>query len=180
LPHLQVRLWQLEGGGMGLGQAMLPEFDHEMANTRKTLDRVPDDKFGWKPHEKSGTMGWLASHVATLPRLAVFTIEQDSVDISTAPRPPQATSRRELLEMFDKHVTAARAAIAGASDEKLQKPWSLLSSGKTIFTLPRSAVLRGFVMNHNIHHRAQLGVYLRLNDIPVPAIYGPSADEKAF
>jgi uncharacterized damage-inducible protein DinB len=162
---------------MGLSQALLPEFDQEMANTRKTLERVPEDKLGWKPHEKSGTMGWLADHVATLPRLAVFALEQDSVDVATVPRPSPANSRLELLGTFDKHVAAARAAIAGASDEQLLKPWSLLHSGRTIFTLPRSAVLRSFFMNHCIHHRAQLGVYLRLNNVPVPAIYGPSADE---
>ena len=162
---------------MGLSQALLPEFDQEMANTRKTLERVPEDKLGWKPHEKSGTMGWLANHVATLPRLAVFAIEQDSVDVATVPRPSPVNSRLELLGTFDKHVAAARAAIAGASDQQLLKPWSLLHSGRTIFTLPRSAVLRSFFMNHSIHHRAQLGVYLRLNNVPVPAIYGPSADE---
>jgi uncharacterized damage-inducible protein DinB len=165
---------------MGLSQALLPEFDQEMANTRKTLERVPDDKLGWKPHAKSGTMGWLANHVATLPRLAVFAIEQDSVDVATVPRPSPANSRQELLGTFDKQMAAARAAIAGASDERLLQPWSLLFSGRTIFTLPRTAVLRSFFMNHCIHHRAQLGVYLRLNDIPVPAIYGPSADEGAL
>ena len=165
---------------MGLSQALLPEFDQEMANTRKTLERVPDDKLGWKPHEKSGTMGWLANHLATLPRLAVFAIDQDSVDVATVPRPSPASSRQELLGTFDKHVAAARAAIAGASDERLLKPWSLLHSGRTIFTVPRSAALRSFFMNHSIHHRAQLGVYLRLNNIPVPAIYGPSADEGAL
>ena len=165
---------------MGLGQALLPEFDQEMANTRKTLERVPEDKLGWKPHEKSGTMGWLANHVATIPRLAVFAIEQDSVDVAKAPRPAPVNSRKELLETFDKQVAAARAAIAGASDERLLKPWTLLFNGRTIFTQPRSAVLRSLFMNHSIHHRAQLGVYLRLNNVPVPAIYGPSADEGAF
>jgi uncharacterized damage-inducible protein DinB len=162
---------------MRLGHALLPEFDQEMANTRKTLERVPEDKLGWRPHEKSGTMGWLANHLTTLPRLAVFTIEQDSVDVSASPRPAPATSCRELLETFDKFVAAARAAIAGADDERLLKPWRLLAGDRTIFNLPRIAVLRGFFMNHSIHHRAQLGVYLRLNNVPVPAIYGPSADE---
>ena len=165
---------------MGLSQALLPEFDQEMANTRKTLERVPEDKLGWKPHEKSGTMGWLANHVATLPRLAVLAIEQDSVDMAKAPRPAPANSRRELLEAFDNYVAAARTAIAGASDERLLKPWTLLSGDRTIFTLPRIAVLRSIFMNHSIHHRAQLGVYLRLNNVSVPAIYGPSADEGAF
>jgi uncharacterized damage-inducible protein DinB len=169
---------------MPINQGLLGEFDHEMANTRKTLERVPEDKFSWKPHAKSGTMIWLAGHVAHIPGWAKETIERDSLDI--APRgqpPPQAElpgSRKELLELFDRSVAAGRAALSGASDEHLMKPWSLLASGKTILTMPRVAVLRGFVMNHLIHHRAQLGVYLRLNDIPVPSIYGPSADEGSF
>jgi uncharacterized damage-inducible protein DinB len=170
---------------MPLSEALLPEFDHEMANTRKTLERVPDDKFSWKPHEKSGTMGWLATHVANIPSWVTFTLSQDSLDLappgggSVGPA-PAANSQKELLEAFDKNVTAARAALAGATDAQLAKPWSLLKGGKTILTMPKIAVLRGFVMNHSIHHRAQLGVYLRLNDVPVPAIYGPSADEGSF
>ena len=169
---------------MAMSAALLPEFDNEMANTRKTLERVPDDKFDWKPHAKSFAMGGLATHVANLPSWTVETIEKDALDIEPpggeAYRIPQATSQKELLESFDKHVAAARAAIAGASDEHLFKPWSLLKGGEVVLTLPRVAVLRSFVMNHLIHHRAQLGVYLRLNDIPVPALYGPSADEGAM
>ncbi len=166
---------------MGLSEALLPEFDNEMANTRKSLERVPEDKLAWKPHEKSGTMGWLATHLANLPGWAVSTIESDSLDLAPQGVPtrpiPTAKSRKEILEMFDKNIAAARAAIAGANDEYLKKPWTLLFGGKTVFTMPRIAVLRNAVMNHSIHHRAQLGVYLRLNNVPVPAIYGPSADE---
>ena len=166
---------------MPLSEALLPEFDQELAGTRRTLERVPEEKFGWRPHEKSMTMGGLASHLANLPTWAVLSVERDSFDMAPPggppPRAPEARSREELLATFDKNRDAARAAIAGASDEHLLKPWSLLSGGKTILTLPRVAVLRSFVMNHTIHHRAQLGVYLRLNDIPVPSIYGPSADE---
>ena len=166
---------------MALSEALLPEFDHEMANTRKSLERVPEAKFDWKPHQKSGTLGWLASHLAVLPSWTTITIEQDALDIAPPGAPPYempvATSRQAVLDMFDTNVAAARAAIAGASDEHLLKPWTLLSGGNTVFTMPRIAVLRSFIMNHNIHHRAQLGVYLRLNDVPVPAIYGPSADE---
>ena len=166
---------------MALSDAILPEFDHEMANTRKTLERVPDDKLGWKPHEKSGTMGWLAGHLANLPTWAGLTIGQDSFDLAPvggeASRAEPPTSREELLNLFDKNVTGARAAIAGASDEDLFKPWSLLKGGQTLFSMPKIAVLRGFFMNHQIHHRGQLTVYLRLNDIPVPALYGPSADD---
>lgn len=169
---------------MSISQALLPEFDHEMANTRKTLERVPDDKFDWKPHSKSFAMGPLATHLATLPSWAVITIQRDSIDIHPEGEPPlrnePINSRQELLQRFDSNVAAARAAIIGASDEDLLKTWTLFSGGKTIFTVPRVAALRSFVMNHNIHHRAQLGVYLRLNDIAVPSIYGPSADEGAF
>lgn len=166
---------------MSISQALLPEFDHEMANTRKTLERVPMDKLAWKPHEKSMTMERLAQHVSEISGWTPVTIEKDSLDINPPGSPPHqpapVKSRQELLDMFDKNVATARAAIASASDGQLMKPWSLLSGGKTIFTLPRIAVMRGFVLNHTIHHREQLGVYLRLNDIPVPAIYGPSADE---
>jgi len=169
---------------MALSEALLPEFDHEMANTRKTLERVPEDKFNWKPHQKSFAMGHLATHLATIPSWAPMTIAKESIDIAPEGEPPPkaepAKSRAELLERFDHNVAAARAALAAASDEILLKPWTLLSGGKTIFTLPRIAAIRSFVMNHNVHHRAQLGVYLRLNDMPVPSIYGPSADEGSF
>jgi len=169
---------------MALSDSLLPEFDHEMANTRKTLERVPEEKFAWKPHEKSTALGRLASHLAEIPGWVPHTLEQDSFDVSppggTAHQSLQAQTRAELLQMFDKNVAAARALISSTSDERLRKPWTLLSGGKTVFSLPRIAVLRGFVMNHSIHHRAQLGVYLRLNGVPVPAIYGPSADESGM
>jgi uncharacterized damage-inducible protein DinB len=166
---------------MAISQALLPEFDAEMANTRKTLERVPADKFGWKPHQKSFTMGALALHLATMAGWAKDTMEKDTFDIAPVGgqpyQPPKAETTAELLALYDKGIASARAALAGASDEHFMKPWSLLSGGKTIMTLPRVAVIRTFVMNHCIHHRAQLGVYLRLNDIAVPSIYGPSADE---
>lgn len=162
---------------MPLNQALLPEFDHEMANTRKSLERVPDDKLGWKPHQKSMTMGGLATHLATINHWADAIVGQDSFDVTNAPRTPELKSKTELLGAFDKNAASARKAIAGASDEHLMKPWSLISRGKAVFTLPRIAVLRSFIMSHSIHHRAQLGVYLRMNDVPVPSIYGPSADE---
>lgn len=162
---------------MPLNQAFLPEFDHEMSNTRKSLERVSDDKLGWKPHDKSMTMGRLAAHLATITHWTDAIVGQDSFDVSNAPPQPELKSRKEMLDAFDQNTASARKAIAGASDEILMKPWSLLSKGNTVFTLPRIGVLRTFIMNHTIHHRAQLGVYLRLNDIPVPSIYGPSADE---
>ena len=166
---------------MSISASLLPEFDQEMANTRKALERVPDEKLDWKPHEKSMSMGGLATHLANLPIWTVFTINQDSLDLEPPGggsfRAEEKRSRREILEDFDKNVTAARDAVAGASDEELLKPWSLLKGGVTLMTLPKIVVLRSFVMNHVIHHRGQFTVYLRLNDVPVPSIYGPSADE---
>ena len=166
---------------MTISESLLPEFDREMANTRKSLERVPEDKPDWKPHPKSHTMRWLAGHVANLPAWAVMAIQRDSIDLAPPgappPRTPEPDSCAALLEMFDKNAAEARAAIAGASDDHLLKTWTLLIGEREIFALPRVAVLRSSVMNHLIHHRAQLGVYLRLNDVPVPALYGPSADE---
>ena len=156
----------------------------EMAKTRVALERVPEDKFGWKPHEKSMTLGRLAGHIAEMPGWATPTIDTDSLDIAPVNGPkyetPKIESRKALLEMFDKNVKDARAAIERASDENLGQPWTLLGGGKTIFTMPRIAVLRSMVMNHIIHHRAQLGVYLRLNNVAVPGAYGPSADEMSM
>lgn len=166
---------------MTLSEILLPEFDAEMAPTRKTLERVPEDKFGWKPHEKSMTMVRLATHVAELPGWAAFTIGQDSLDIAPKDGPayqsPKVNSRQELLAIFDKSVVEGRAAIVGATDGHLMKPWSLLAGGHVIFTESRYMVLRRTVINHLVHHRAQLGVFLRLNNVPLPAVYGPSADE---
>jgi uncharacterized damage-inducible protein DinB len=169
---------------MTIANALLPEFDHEMATTRKTLERVPNDRFDWKPHPKSMAMGGLATHLSNIPTWANHAIGQDLLDLAPEGRPlppmEMAKSQAELLATFDQNMARAREAIAAASDEELFKPWSLLNSGNTILTLPKVAVLRSFVMNHMIHHRAQLGVYLRLNDIPVPSVYGPSADESPF
>ena len=167
---------------MAIRDSLLPEFDMEMANTRKMLERVPVEKAGYKPHAKSGSLEWLALHVSDLPQWVVETVDKDELDFAPVgvPRPasPRLESRDALLASFDQKVAAARAAIAGASDERLHGPWSLKAGGRVIFTMPRAAVLRSFVMNHLIHHRAQLGVYLRMNDVPVPGMYGPSADEK--
>ena len=169
---------------MRIADSLLPEFDLEMSNTRRTLERVPDEKFGWKPHDKSAAMGWLAGHLANLPSWTSLTIEQDSFDLApggtpaTLPAPPATNA--EVLAMFDRNVAAGRAALAAATDERLLGPWSLKRAGHTLMTMPRVAVLRSFVLNHIIHHRAQMGVYLRLNNLPVPSIYGPSADENPF
>jgi uncharacterized damage-inducible protein DinB len=167
---------------MSITQSMLPEFDHEMANTRRTLERVPDDKWDWKPHPKSGTMGWLANHIAFMPGWATDTLTTDSFDFAPNGKQielPSTKNRAEALALFDKGVAATREALKLATDAQLMQPWSLLQNGKPIFTMPRIAILRGMILNHTIHHRAQLCVYFRLNDVPVPALYGPSADEAA-
>lgn len=167
---------------MTIGQSMLSEFDEEMKNTRKVLERVPDDKWGWKPHEKSGTVGWLAGHVGTVPEWITMTINTEELDYAPVNgpsyEPPKITNRRELLAAFDKGSAAARAALANVSDQEIMKGWKLLAGGQEIFTMPRVACIRGMCMNHLIHHRAQLTVYFRLLNVAVPGLYGPSADEQ--
>ena len=163
---------------MSISDLLLPEFDQEMAHTRKTLERIPEDKLAWKPHEKSMPLGRLAGHLAELPGFATTTIQTDFLNLSMREyKPLIATSRQQVVEAFEKKVAEAKAAIAGASDEHFLKPWSLEFGGKTMFTMPRIAVVRSMMLSHMVHHRAQLGVYLRLNNVPVPSIYGPSADE---
>lgn len=164
----------------GIATSLLPEFDLEMANTRKVLERVPEADFAWKPHAKSFSMGELAGHVASIPGWMTSTLVDDAFDVSPGGVPasfPKAASAKEAVAMFDEGVPAARAALEAASDAAFLASWSLLASGEPLFTMPRVAVVRSFVMNHLIHHRAQLCVYLRLKDVPVPALYGPSADE---
>ncbi len=166
---------------MTIGQMMLGEFDQEMQNTRKTLERCPDEKWNWKPHEKSGTLGWLAGHVATMVSWLPTTLNTKELDYAPvggpAYQPPKIENRKGLLVEFDKNAAEARAALASASDAEMMKGWKLLAGGKEIFTLPRVACIRGMVLNHLIHHRAQLTVYYRLLGVPVPGLYGPSADE---
>jgi len=156
---------------------LLAEFDNEMISTRAILARVPLEKGDWRPHAKSMSMGQLATHIARLVGWISLTLTTDSFEVNGPDPRPLPTTQAELLALFDETAAAARATLAAVSDEELMKPWSLIAYGKTIFTMPRIAVLRSFVMNHLIHHRAQLGVYLRINDIPLPMTYGPSADE---
>ena len=163
---------------MKIGASMLPEFDMEFANTRKVLERVPDDKFDWKIHEKSNTIGWVANHLADIPGWVDMTINQDALDVEPAPgqryQSPQETSTTAILDLFDKNVAQGRAILESVDDPKLFENWSLLRGGEELMTLPRLAVLRTWVFNHTIHHRAHLCVYLRVNNIPVPGLYGPS------
>jgi len=165
---------------MSISQAFLPEFDQEMANTRKLLERVPNGKSEYKPHEKSMTLGRLAGHVAELPGWAKTTLETQLLELQPGSQGLTASSPEQLLETFDSNVAAARPLIENASDADWMKTWTLKFGGKEIMSMPRVAVMRGVVMNHLIHHRAQLGVYLRLNDVAIPGMYGPSADEAKF
>jgi hypothetical protein len=167
--------------GNSIAQGFLPELDQELANTRKTLERIPDNKWGWKAHEKSSTLGWMAGHLANLAGWGAMTIQTDKLDVRPAGGPsfklPAPATCEEALALFDQNAADFRKEVEGVSDAVMMQPWTLEAAGQTIFTMPKIAVLRGMIMNHIIHHRGQLTVYLRLNDIPVPALYGPSADE---
>ena len=165
---------------MPIVDALLPEFDHEMTTTRKLLERVPDDKLSWKPHAKSMPLGDLATHLANIVGWGEVTLNQPEIDLGGAGRNEAARSRAELLKMFDQKVAATRAALTSKSDAELMAPWSLKNGNQTFFTMPKTVVWRSFVMNHHIHHRAQLGVYLRMQDVKIPSMYGPSADENPF
>jgi uncharacterized damage-inducible protein DinB len=165
---------------MAFSQALLPEFDEEMKNTRKLLECVPDGKFEYQPHTKSMTLARLATHVAEMPSWAATTLDTEVLEMQPGFKPEIAASRAELLQKFDKGVADARAKIAAATDEDWAKTWTFKFAGKTVIAMPRSAVMRSTVMNHLIHHRAQLGVFLRLNDVEIPGMYGPSADEMKY
>jgi uncharacterized damage-inducible protein DinB len=165
---------------MSFSQTLLPEFDQEMQNTRKILECVPDNKFNYIPHPKSMTMARLATHIAELPGWTAMTLDRELLEMDSNYKPVIAGSQAELLKMFDKNVTEARAKIAAATDQDWQKIWTFKWNGQTVMSMPRAAVMRSVIMNHLIHHRAQLGVFLRLNDVAIPGMYGPSADDKPF
>ena len=166
---------------MAILESLLPELDHEWAMARTSLERVPGDRLAWKPHDKSPAMGWLAGHIANIPTWGTIAMTGTELDMEPGGQriepPPEPETPHELLETFDKNLEDMRAAVKGAADADFIVEWSLLMNGANVMTMPRIAVIRSFVINHMIHHRAQLGVYLRLNDVPVPSIYGPSADE---
>ncbi len=168
---------------MSRAEELLPEFDHEIAKTRLTLARIPEEKLDWRPHDKSMTFRGLATHLANLPSWAAIVLSQDSFDMAPPsgepPRVEPVKSLVEALDMFEGNAIRARSALETAGDDLLFSSWTLLSGGNPVFSSPRIAVLRSMVLSHMIHHRAQLGVYLRLNDQPVPALYGPSADESS-
>lgn len=162
---------------MTIADLLLPEFDQETAKTRTMLERVPEDRFDFAPHPKSMKLGRLASHLAEMPHWLVVTMTTDSFEPTPEMKAFDAGARREILDEFDRRVAQARDHLARATDDDLAVTWTLKWKGSVVFALPRRDVIRTMVLSHMIHHRAQLGVYLRLLDVPVPSIYGPSADE---
>jgi uncharacterized damage-inducible protein DinB len=166
---------------MAIAQTLLPEFEHEMAGLRRVIERIPADRMDFRPHPKSFNLHDLANHLATVPGWTVSTMKETELDFglpeTQAKQPKPSTTVEGLLRTLDVGVEAALAALTQASDEDFKVMWTLKNKGEVILSMPRIAVYRGFVMNHLIHHRAQLGVYLRLLDLPLPALYGPSADE---
>jgi uncharacterized damage-inducible protein DinB len=161
---------------MALNEMLLPEFDQEAAATRLLLERVPAQDAAWKPHPKSAALGALAVHVANLVSWLGMTLTSTELDFAVAPTPAPFTTVDALLATFDKNVAGSRAALAKAVDADFAVLWSLKSGAQVYFTFPRAVIVRSFVLSHLIHHRAQLGVYLRLRDVPLPPCYGPTAD----
>ena len=165
---------------MPLVDALLPEFDHEMATTRRVLDRVPESALAWNPHDTSRSLAQLSGHLTNIPMWCTKILESTVFDLAEADdmRTPPPTAHDALLKAFDGKVSGARASLVTRTDAELLAPWTLKKDGHVIFMLPRISAIRSFVMNHSIHHRGQLTVYLRLNDVPLPPIYGPTADEQ--
>ena len=161
---------------MSFVEAFLQEFDVEMAATRKMLERVPADRLAWKPHAKSKSLGELATHVTELPRFGLR-IQKDEFAVGSE-KAPVMTAAAEFLARFDENVRASRQAIAGMSDADLEREFTVTRQGQVFFALKKRALLRRILLNHSIHHRGQLSVYLRLNDVPLPPVYGPTADEQ--
>jgi uncharacterized damage-inducible protein DinB len=166
---------------MAIKDALLPEYDHEMGTTRRLLERTPEAEFGWKPHDKSMTLGELAGHIANIPHWCSAITDSAVFDVATAgddvrPKPPGSLA--DLVAGFDREVAAARAKISATGDPQMLEPWTFKHGDHEIFTMPRVAAMRSFVMNHLIHHRGQLSVYLRLKNVALPPIYGPTADEQ--
>ncbi|MCZ7652590.1 MAG: DinB family protein [Thermoanaerobaculia bacterium] len=167
---------------MRIAEMLLPEFDEETKGTRKVLARLPEEQFDWQPHPKSMSLGKLANHVVDMVGWGAMTLRETEFDIApeggAAWQLPNRTTREALLAAFDANAAETRAALAAADDADFGVPWTLRAGAQVYFTLPRATVLRSMVFNHLVHHRAQLTVYLRLLDVPVPGLYGPSADEQ--
>jgi uncharacterized damage-inducible protein DinB len=162
---------------MPLSELLINEFDGELANTKRVLERVPADKWDWKPDEKSGSLGWMASHVATLPSFGIAMCHTNNYEIEGGAR-TNVDQPADLLKVFEQVGNDARAAISKVTDDQMKENWSVTWKGKKIIEMPRYSAIRGMCFNHIIHHRGQLTTYLRALGAPVPGLYGPSADEK--
>jgi uncharacterized damage-inducible protein DinB len=166
---------------MSINELLVRELKGEIEAGKKTLQRVPKDQWDWKPHEKSGSLGWMAGHVASLPRFIIAVGTKPELDIASPDaRPPKIEKDADLAELHGRLGDQACEVLAGLTDEQLNQPWSLKHNGSVLITLPRYHMLRGMCFNHLIHHRGQLTMYLRALNVPVPALYGPSADENPF
>ena len=165
---------------MAIADALIAELEQEAATTRRVLERVPGDKLSWKPHEKSMSLGRLAQHVAEVPAFVAELVIQNPGSLPQTSEPASAESVDEVLSALDDSVGKAKETLQGFDDAAMMESWSLASGGKTLMSMPRIAFLRALMLNHWYHHRGQLSVYLRLLDVPVPSIYGPSADENPF
>jgi uncharacterized damage-inducible protein DinB len=163
---------------MSIADSIMQEFAVEAGTTQKYMERLPDGKLAWKPHEKSMSLARLATHVAEIPSWIRIIVSSDELDLAARePRPQELNSQKEIFDIFRAQVEDSKKALAGKSDQELMLPWKLKMGSQVILELPRAVALRSLVMNHFIHHRGQLSVYLRLSGVPVPATYGPSADE---
>ncbi len=164
---------------MDMKQSILMELDREAEITQRVLDRVPEDKLGWKPHAKSQSLGQLAVHIANIPAFVAMAGAVDNFEMVHR-TPPEVTSRQELKELFQKNLANVKTLLETMDDAKLMATWTATMGGKVMMTMPRLGLIRTILLNHSYHHRGQLSVYLRLLDVPVPSIYGPSADENPF
>jgi uncharacterized damage-inducible protein DinB len=164
---------------MKLADSILIELDQEAQTTKRVLERIPDDKLAWKPHPKSFSLGQLALHIASVPAGVTAIVMQDSVEAPNFTQ-PEPKSRREILDTFSKALESAKSNLRTMDDARMAATWNLTRGGKVVMSVPRGAFLRSVLLNHVYHHRGQLSVYLRMLDVPVPSIYGPSADENPF
>jgi uncharacterized damage-inducible protein DinB len=164
---------------MRLADSLLMEFDQEAQTTKRVLERIPDDRLAWRPHPKSFSLEQLALHIASGPGQIVAAVAQDTAEVPNFAQ-PEAKSRQEVLEAFSQSMASARASLKNMDDSRLMSEWTLTRNGKTLMSIPRIGFLRSILLNHTYHHRGQLSVYLRILDVPVPSIYGPSADENPF
>jgi uncharacterized damage-inducible protein DinB len=164
---------------VSLKQAILAEFDAEVAVTRRVLDRLPDQALAWKPHERSMSLGGLAAHLAQIPHWGTSILQRDGYDMPADARAPadSVATKADVIETFERHTTEVRRVLVGLTEAELYAPWSLTSGGDVVMSLPKISALRRFLLNHLVHHRGQLTVYLRMHNVPLPPLYGPTADE---